>query len=193
LLLILSCEKKTSEIRSYPTDALTDQFETKKFDLDTTKLDFKGITNWIGENDWDDNISLIEIQDGNILKQIYPHTFSGCFFNHKNIIYLTSDSILKNEGYPIKKLKPILAEHYKGIKHNYPYSKSQQFALVAVTIDTNQTASELNDFLIKITRTFDEINSEQKDSLELRLVFDFFRQIPPPPPPPNLNEIDFEE
>ena len=147
--MILSCEKPT-EIRNYPTDAQTDKFETKEIDLDTTKLNFKGITNWVSSNDWEDKISLIQIQDGHIHKRIFPHTFAGDFFSDKNIIKITSDSILEDNGYPIEKLKPILTEHYLNIKNNYPFRKSPQFAMVNVTIDTSKTAAELKEFLKKL-------------------------------------------
>ena len=166
--MILSCEKPT-EIRNYPNDVPLNNFETREINLDTTKLNFKGITNWVSSNDWDDKISLIEIKDGNIIKRIFPHTFAGDFFSEKNILKITSDSILEDTGYPIEKLKPILTKHYLNIKNNYPYSKSPQFSMVNVTIDTSKTATELKEFLKKITRTFDELNSEHQDSLELRL------------------------
>ena len=70
------------------------------------------------------------------------------------------------------------------------YSDSPERALVEVMIDTNQSGKELQELLTRLTRSFDEIKGEINDSIELRVAFDYFRQIPPPPPPPKPNDID---
>ncbi len=61
--------------------------------------------------------------------------------------------------------------------------------MVEITIDTSKTATELKNLLLKVTRTFDEVNAVNNDSLELRIYFDYFRQIPPPPAPPRNLEV----
>lgn len=120
-------------------------------------------------------LSLIEISDRNIKKCIFPHSYVGCFFHEKNILKKNSDSILKDSGYPINSLNSILNQHFLNIPNNYPYSKSPQFAMLKITIDTSRTAIELKNLLIKVTRNFDEINAVNNDSLELRIYFDYFR------------------
>ncbi|OBX21579.1 MULTISPECIES: hypothetical protein [Bizionia] len=190
LFLTLSCEETVTESRNYPRDNNSDIFLIKKIDLDTTNFNFKQITSWVSGNDYSNRLSLIEIIDGGVKKRIFPHSYAGCFFSERNIIRIKSDSILKDSGYPIDYLKPILSEHYLNIPKNYPYSKSSQFAMVEITIDTSKTATELKNLLIKVTQTFDEINAVNKDSLELRIYFDYFRQMPSPPAPPrNLEPV----
>lgn len=43
------------------------------------------------------------------------------------------------------------------------------------------SGKDLKNTLLILTNTFDDINSEIKDTLELEIFFEFFRQIPPPP------------
>lgn len=182
-VIILSC-KKPKHIQNYPKNAEIHLFYTEQIDLDTTKLNFKAITNWVSENDHNNKLSLIEIEDDNKIRRIYPRTFLTGYFHEKNIIKISLDSILKNEGYPISELQPVLEDHLLNIKNNYPYSKFPQYAMVTVSIDTSQNASQLKVLLKKITQTYDAINLKHQDSLELILYFDYFRQIAPPPPPP---------
>ncbi|MEX2349714.1 MAG: hypothetical protein WD554_02445 [Flavobacteriaceae bacterium] len=131
---------------------------------------------------------MVEFDDGEIKKRIMPYFYSNGLYREKNILKLKSDSILIDDNYPISELKRILKRHYLN-KGKVPYySDSPQKALIEVTIDTIKNGKELKEVLTKLTRTFDEIKEEINDTIELRVFFDYFRQIPPPPPPPKMEE-----
>lgn len=195
LLLILSCEKRTTKIRYYPSDF---QFPLEKFEiigLDTTKLNFRQLTNRVINDGFDSDFGsvMVEFDDGKIKKRLMPYFYGSGLYKEKNILKIKSDSILIDENYPISDLKEILKRHYLN-KGKIPYySDSPQKTLIEVTIDTSKNGKELKEVLTKLTQTFDEIKEEIDDTIELRVFFDYFRQIPPPPPPPKMEaEIEIE-
>ncbi|WP_008639094.1 hypothetical protein [Bizionia argentinensis] len=196
ILLILSCENKTTEIRYYPTDREILNEKMEIIGLDTTTLNFRQITNKIG-NDYypEPNFKEIalEFYDGQIKKTVIPYVYSGGLIKQKNVLVITSDSILIDNGYRIDELKRILKRHYQnnGEIPNYPVSSHK--ALIEVNIDSTKTGLEIKEILTKLTHSFDEIKSEINDSTELRVLFDYYRNVPPPPPPPKTeNEFDNE-
>jgi hypothetical protein len=181
---IKQAEIKVSEIREYPTDREFKIDIGELIGLDTTALNFKQITNRISSFQEENYGQLkVEFEDNKIKKRLTPYVYDEGLIKQKNILRIKSDSILIDDGYSIDELKRILKRHYLN-KGKIPYySDSPQKAIVEVTIDTNKNGKELKELLIKLTSTFDEIKEEINDSIELRVFFDYFRQIPPPPMP----------
>lgn len=142
-----------------------------------TKLVFKNFRN--------NKRIIFDINDGNINKRISPTIFSE--LKKRNVLSITSDSILVDDGYSISDLKPVLKRHYANNGQKFSYPKSYSKAIVEITLDTNATNEDLKQSLIKLTRAFDEVNLELKDSLELRTYLRIFRQTPPPPAPKEEN------
>ncbi|WP_232219157.1 hypothetical protein [Olleya marilimosa] len=191
--ILISCRQKDrtkqaqikpSEIREYPTDLEFKIDVGELIGLDTTDLNFKQITNRISSFQEENYGQLkVEFEDNKIKKRLTPYVYDEGLIKQKNILRIKSDSILIDDGYSIDELKRILKRHYLN-KGKIPYySDSHQKALVEVTIDTSKNGKELKEVLIKLTSTFDEIKEEINDSIELRVFFDYFRQIPPPPMP----------
>ncbi len=184
----MSCESKPKEIRFYPTDRAFSTETSQLIGLDTTELNFRQITNKIGTFDKDYGILVVEFDDEKIKKRIIPYVYDNGLIKSKNILRIKSDTILIDEIYPISELKPIMKRHYLN-KGKVPYYPDlPRNALVEVTIDTNKTGKELKKVLTQLTRTFDEIKKETNDTIELRVFFNYLRQIPPPPPPKEESE-----
>ena len=118
-------------------------------------------------------------------RYIYPLVPSNGLIKERNILSLKSDSILIDDGYPISELKWVLKRHYTNNGKELRYPSSSERAGVRITLDTNKTTKDLEQSLILLTTVFDEVNREVKDTLQLKFLFDYLRQIPPPPPPPN--------
>ncbi len=191
IILILSCENKTTEMRYYPTDREFSEDNVELIGLDTTGLNFRQLTNKSADFYTDEgNLVVVEFDDGQMKKRVIPYVYTGGLIKMKNVLQIKSDSILIDNGHPISELKWILKRHYLNKGEIPHYSDSPERALVEVTIDTNQSGKELKEVLTKLTRTFDEIKSEINDTIELRVAFDYFRQIPPPMPPPPINLDD---
>ncbi len=192
IVLIIGCENKTTEIRYYPSDREFQEDSIELIGLDTTKLNFRQLTNKSAEFYVDDEKQVVvEFDDDKIKKQVIPYVYTGGLIKMKNVLQIKSDSILIDDGYPISELKRILKRHYLNKGEIPQYSDSPERALVEVTIDTNHSGKELKEVLTRLTRSFDEIKSEINDTIELRIFFDYFRQIPPPPmPPPPINFED---
>ena len=186
IFLILSCENKPPEIRYYPTDRPFHNETSELIGLDTTKFNFKQLTNKVGTFYKDYGKLVVEFNDEKVTKRITPYVYDGGLIKFRNILEIKSDSILIDEGYSISELKRILKRHYLNKGEISYYSDSPKKALVEVTVDTNKTGKELKEVLIKLTRTFDEIKEELNDTIELRVFFDYMRQTPPPPPLPKI-------
>jgi hypothetical protein len=103
----------------------------------------------------------------------------------RNLLTITSDSILIDKGYPISELKPILIRHYTNNGKVLRYPKSYDKAYVGISLELNETGKDLKKLLINLTSVFDEVNLEVTDSLELHIYFDIFRHASPPPKPKN--------
>ena len=184
ILLILACNKKTREIRYYPNEEYNLDENIEIIGLDTTKLNFREITNKL-EHHYDNKTHMmVQFDDGNITKKIFPHVYGNGLFKTKNVLKIKTDSILIDGGYQIAELKRILKRHYTNNGENPYYSANYYQAAVEITIDTNKTGKDLEQLLKTVTRTFDEIKTEIQDSIKLNIFFSYFRQIPPPPPPP---------
>lgn len=182
--MILSCENKTTEIRYYPTDREFQIDNAKLIGLDTTKLNFREITDEIEPYNVSSEILVVEFDDGQIKKRITPYIFDGGLYYKRNVLKIKSDSIQIDDGYSINELKWILKRHYLNKGKIANYSDSPQKALVKISIDTSKNGKELKKVLTKLTRSFDEIKEEINDTIELRVFFDYFE----PPPPPKMED-----
>lgn len=184
LILIFSCQEKIKEIRYYPNNILFSNENTEVIGLDTTKLNFKQITNKIGTFDEGYGKLVVEFDDGNMKKRIIPFAYGSGLIKERNILEITSDSILIDNGYSISELKRILKRHYTNKGEIPYYSETPYNTLVEVTVDTSSSGKELKEDLIRLTRTFDEIKNEVQDTIKLYVYFDYLRQTLRPPPPP---------
>ena len=113
--MIFSCENKTTETRYYPTDRNFSEQNSELIGLDTTKLNFLGITNKIGTYYKNYGKLVVEFNDGQIKKRITPYVYDGGLIKYRNVLPITSDSILKDNGYSISELKRILKKHYLNV------------------------------------------------------------------------------
>nr|WP_321228963.1 hypothetical protein [uncultured Psychroserpens sp.] len=179
--ILTGCKSQKNETRYYPFQKLND--EIIELDLDTTSLDFKEIKSLVTRNVLANKSVLVEIKDGHVLKKIYPRIYTEML--QRNLLTITSDSILIDKGYPISELKPILIRHYANNGKELRYPKSYDRAYIGISLELDETGEDLKKSLLNLTSIFDEVNLEVKDSLELHIYFDTFRHAPPPPKPEN--------
>ena len=184
ILLILSCEKETNEIRYYPSYYQVSKNSDIVIGLDTVKLNFRQITNEVEKYSFDNGYGnlFVEFDDGQIKKRITPFVYGAGLIREKNGLTVTDDSIHIDDGYPISDLKWILKRHYLN-KGKIPYySESPKKAFVELLVDTNMNGIELKKVLTKITRSFDEIKREINDTIELGIFFYNIIEVKPPRP-----------
>ncbi|MFT5242442.1 MAG: hypothetical protein ACJA1H_000502 [Glaciecola sp.] len=177
--ILLGCNNQETETKHYPSPNFNN--EIIELDLDTTSLDFREIKGLVTKNILTDKSVLIEIKDGRVLKKIYPRIYTEML--QRNLLTITSDSILIDKGYSISELKPILIRHYTNNGKELRYPKSYDRAYIAISLELDETGKDLKKLLLNLTSVFDEVNLEVKDSLELHIYFDIFRHAPPPPKP----------
>lgn len=184
LSLFFSCQNKTVNIRYYPSeDYLLSKTDILKIDLDTDNLNFEEITQKVSKNQYFGGYTLIEIEGNEVVKRIIPIHDDVGLYKIKNKLRIKSDSILIDDGHPISDLKRILKRHYTNNGKNYKYSDSPQKSVVEINLDSNKTAKDLKQLLTNLTDTFDEINNEVSDTLQLVIFFNYFNEVPSTTPP----------
>ena len=190
LLLITSCQNKTTEIRYYPSEEPYNKSTIFNLNLNNSELNFNEIAKKVGNNQ-DNNIrTVIELNDNGIIKRIMPFRLGNGLIKERNRLTITSDSIQIDSGCSIKKLKKILKRHYTNKGKESRYSFSPRFAIVEIKLDTSETSTELKKSLINLTRTFDEIENEVQDTLKLVIYFHYTWSFPSPQPP---KPVEFEK
>lgn len=184
LLLFLSCKVDREQVRFYP--AKQSFTNTEQLKICSVK-NYKEVITLAETIRSKKRIPEIIIKDENIRKRIIPFTYGNGLTKERNILKITTDSVLIDNGYTITNLKQLLKRHYLN-KGNIPYySDSPQKAIIEINFNKNENCKDIKGLLIKLTRTFDEVNREVKDSLKLNVFFNLFKYIPPPmnPPPPS--------
>ena len=96
ILLFLSCKNEPTEIRYYPTDRAFFEKTSELIGLDTTKLNFRQLTNKVGTYYKDFGKLVVEFNDGRIKKRITPYVYDGGLIYSRNVLPITSDSIFRN-------------------------------------------------------------------------------------------------
>jgi len=96
----------------------------------------------------------------------------------KNILLVSNDSVKKNKAYPIKDLKEVLKKDIQNNGKDDKFSESPEKLIVSVTSNID----ELENLLIKILKTFEEIQNESSDPLPIKIQLNGRKGIFLPPP-----------
>ncbi len=118
--ILTGCKGPKTETRYYSSQDLNN--EIIELDLATTSLNFREIKGLVTKTILADKSVLIVLNDGRIVKKIYPRIYTEML--QRNLLTITSDSILVDKGYPISELKPILIRHYTNNGKEFSYPKS---------------------------------------------------------------------
>ncbi|TDQ25461.1 hypothetical protein DFQ07_1883 [Tenacibaculum caenipelagi] len=126
--------------------------------------------------------TFLKLEDEKATYNILASTFFGQDYppiiKFKNILSISSDSILKNSKYPIDSLKIVLKRDLENFGRNDSLSDSPKKLIVSITTDLHN----LENLIIKICSTFNEIKTTSTDSLQLNLQLNKRLEIVPPPP-----------
>jgi len=174
-ILIFSCQK-TTETRYYPSKKQFENSNISIINIDNTKLDFNELNNKIERNQESGINTVIEFLDNGILRKIIPFKSGNGLIKMRNVLVITPDSILIENGFSINKLKILLKKHYLNNGKNQHYSDSPKRAIVELLIDSSKSKMNFKKTLLLLTKTFDEINTETNNNLELNILFENFRQ-----------------
>tara|TARA_R110000796_G_C14545718_1_gene433379 strand:+ start:1497 stop:2099 length:603 start_codon:yes stop_codon:yes gene_type:complete len=188
-IIFFSCRKETKKQNIntlyYPSKEYFFNSNIVKVELENSKTNFKRITDLVSDIHSVDSIPYVELIDNNILRKIILLRNDSNPIRLRNKLEITEDSIISDKIYPINLLYEILKKYYlnNGAIINYP--ESAQKVYVEIEIDTSKNGHILKKSLSNLVRTFDKINSQHLDTLQLRVTLSYFHQIPPPPQPPN--------
>ncbi|MFK5880364.1 MAG: hypothetical protein QM478_12815 [Flavobacteriaceae bacterium] len=191
ITLITSCKKNPTAktISHYPN-----RIEFSKYE-NTILLDFNSFDNFNELVDSLENlkylgkISTFQLKKGKTKYQfIAKTTFGNCsappMLKFKNIISLSSDSILNTNYYIIDSLKSVLKRNLLNFGSIDSLSDSPKRLMISITAEI----SELEPLLLKLFGAYDEIKSGSRDSLQLNIFFN--RRLEIFPPVPKLPKIE---
>jgi hypothetical protein len=178
----LSCVIKEKKVFYYPSYSENSGNKFETINLEKTDLNFKGIVNRIDRNL---NETLIEFKDGRNIKKIKAFVHNGGLIKRKNIMQISKDSVLIDNGYLISDLKKLMKRHFLNKGKIEYYSDSVEKAIFEISLNPNENANELKEILKKLTFEFDSLKKEINEKIELIIFFSYFRfekiNIPPPP------------
>lgn len=188
-IYFLSCNNKSTRqknIKYYPSESFLMETNNRyPVDLSVSNLNFREYVEQINLHRKVDSSPYFVINYKNNFYNIIPQPFNRAgLIKFNNILRVSNDSILKNQGYKLTELPVILKKFYENNGEDLQYPDNPRKAIVMVTLDNESSSKELKRVLLNLVTQFDELNKVHNDSLMLRLVFDNFRQVPPPPPPP---------
>lgn len=178
LTIFSGCFNQQKRIQFYPDDSIFSKKNLEVINLDSSKLTFKQITDSIGDYHNRFGKLVLKFRDKNVEKNVIPFVFDEGLIKNNPSFTITHDSILRNEN----QLDSIIMNHY------YQDVATTYSNLITISLDTSTTSNKLKKTLLKLTSSFDRIKDKTKDSIKLRLFFDYKRQLTVPPPPPLPNE-----
>ena len=91
ILLISGCKNNLTDIRYYPSDRGFSEQTSERIGLDTTTLNFRGLTSKVSFNQKNQGNLIIEFDDGRIKKKITPYVYDGGLILNRNVLPITSD------------------------------------------------------------------------------------------------------
>lgn len=178
----LSCIREEKKVFYYPNYSENSDNKFETINLEITGLNFKEIVNRIDRNL---NETLIEFKEGKNIKKIKAFVHNGGLIKRKNILQISTDSVLIDNGYLISDLKKLMKRHFLNKGKIEYYSDSVEKAIFEISLNPNENANELKETLKKLTVEFDNLKKEINEKIELIVFFSYFRfekiNIPPPP------------
>ncbi|MGJ8743035.1 hypothetical protein [Polaribacter sp.] len=178
----MSCIIEEQKVFYYPSYSENSENKFETINLDKTSLNFKEIVNKIDQNS---NETFIEFNDGKNIKKIKAFVHNGGFIKRKNVLQISTDSVLIDNGYLLSDLKNLMKRHFLNKGKIKYYSDSVEKAIIEISINPNKNANELKETLKKLTLEFDNLKKEINERIELFAFFSYFRfekiNIPPPP------------
>lgn len=168
LSILISCKGEEKEFY-FPNDFEFSQKETYQF------IDIKSFKTYDKLIDSIENLSFkgkkayLKLKNNNTNCNVLVTTsFGECFpplVKLKNIISISKDSIIKDINYPIRDLKLILKKDLLNFGKNKKYSESPEKLVISIVTDLK----DLEQLMITVTATLNEIQTETLDSLNFNL------------------------
>jgi len=170
LFSIVSCENEKEQVKYHPSDFDISEFNGEIISLDSTNYNFSQITDKI-----DFQNLILEFSDNKTKKQVIPYNFKFGSFRKKNILGIDYDSIYKENGFSIDKIDLIMEKHYLNYGKNNEYSDFSKRAVIAIMIDSADSGKKLKDLLIKVTNSYDKLETKSIDTLRLYIFLNYLK------------------
>ncbi len=189
ILLVISlytCKSKVNRLEKieqfYPSKELfNEQYGLVEINLETTKLNFKEITNLSERFSENDSVPYLTFKANDTVKKILLMTIFGVSTTSYSLT-INKDTIHTfNRKYSNKRLYKALKEYYESEKEA-AFNHRNRKPLIVIELDTNATSKDLFKKLNYLTHEFDKLNKTHQDTLELKVGLTYFSQIPGPPP-----------
>lgn len=181
LIIFSSCKK---EVYYYPSEDFF--IENNPTEINIDDLNFEKVTDSIREGQYLKKYSFIKIKDSKTIYKISPFAVTGGLVKMRNTLYIRNDSIDLIKGvFPISDLSKYLKLHYENNGKDYFFASSYRSAHIRVVLSKEEKSKKLKQILLKLVKTYNQTEIENKDSISFNIVFDYPikhpQYIPPPP------------
>jgi len=114
-----------------------------------------------------------------------PNRAIVCCYKERNRVKITNDSIYSFfRSHSMDSLPFFVKKHIQNNGADYRYSNSPQSAFFEIEMDSLISIDKIEEILIGISESFNEVNSSQGDSLSLNIRIGVKKIIEVRPPPP---------
>ena len=187
-LFLLNCKngsiENTQKVVYYPSKRFFGAAHLKEVKIGAND-DYLNIVGRVDRIHRSDSLPFLEFEEGNRSVKLIPLRNYG-LYNESNRIRISEDSTyLAFEGNPHKELDQLLIKHYENNGREPRLSENPQKAVVEIELDHFDKGEKLLKLLKMVTRSFERLNTQHGNSLELKVVLG----LPVPPPPPSSPTI----
>ena len=182
LILISSCKK---EVYYYPSEDFFEEYNPTEIIIDN--LSFHEITDSISNGLFRKEKYFLTIVDEGKEYRISPFTYTGGYIKEKNALEIVDDSIYVSVNkFPLTQLSKYLKRHYENNGKSEYLSDSFKRAFVKLVLEPKGNSEKLKSKLLYLLQVYNQTNIENKDSIQLNILFNYprdldFSKISPPP------------
>ena len=171
ITIFSSCKKNEKKEYYFPNKK--EFLETEKFEFIDTKsaISFEKIVSTLENLNYKSKKGYFKIEKSNenynfLVSTSFGKCFGPILIKYKNLLSISKDSLRKGRNiYPLKDLKKIMKKDLQNFGEKSEFSDSPEKLVISVTCEKN----ELNELVLKIAKTFNEIKSESRKNFELNL------------------------
>ena len=184
LLSVNGCKEKTTLY--YPNK---DWFESGSslVKINHRALNFEQLRNEVSNIYQKEKVPYIEIHKGDTVSKVIPMQYDGYgLYKGRNFITITKDSVFTMiDNQKIDQLQSIMVEQYGNNGKNPEYSQDAKSVTIIIDMPIIENGIEIEKIIFKLIKTFNKVNAQFKNNIELNIVFNYGQTAPPPPPPPS--------
>jgi len=197
MFLLFSCKSNEKEKFYYPAENIYKNIENP---LELNLKNFSNFGNLV------DSLEILMANKKNVISHINDENNIYYFVVNsleekgrtipyhiklRNLLGISTDSILKNDYYSIDSLESFLKKDLLNFGTDREFSDSPNKLVVSIELNESERIGEVNKLLLKVFKSFNQLDINVRDTIPMNIYFNWKIIFPKPPPMPT--EIDKNE